>query len=96
MSREEVQNIIVSYLKNYDPEFVGIFGSYARNQNIATSDIDILVSFKKTYSLLKLIHMENELSDKLGIKVDLVTMGSLKNEIIKNNIMNDLQTIYRA
>jgi len=40
--------------------------------------------------------MENELSDKLGIKVDLVTMGSLKNEIIKNNIMNDLQTIYRA
>ncbi|MHA1839958.1 MAG: nucleotidyltransferase family protein [Candidatus Ranarchaeia archaeon] len=96
MSREEVQNIIITYLKNYNPEFVGIFGSYARNQSIETSDIDILVSFKKAYSLLKLIHMENELSDKLGIKVDLVTMGSLKNEIIKNNIMNDLQTIYRA
>jgi len=96
MSREEIQNIIITYLKNYEPEFVGIFGSYARNQNISTSDIDILVSFKKTYSLLKLIHMENELSDKLGIKVDLVTIGSLKNEIIKNNIMNDLQTIYRA
>ena len=96
MSREEVQDIIITYLNNYEPEFVGIFGSYARNQNISTSDIDILVSFKKTYSLLKLIHMENELSDKLGIKVDLVTIGSLKNEIIKNNIMNDLQTIYRA
>ena len=96
MSREEVQNIIITYLKNYEPEFVGIFGSYARNQNISTSDIDILVSFKKTYSLLKLIHMENELSDKLGIKVDLVTLGSLKNEIIKKNIMNDLHTIYRA
>ena len=96
MLLEEVQNIIVTYLKNYDPEFVGIFGSYARNQNIATSDIDILVSFKKTYSLLKLIHMEKEFPDKLGIKVDLVTVGSLKNEIIKNNIMNDLQTIYRA
>jgi predicted nucleotidyltransferase len=96
MSREEVQNIIVTYLKDFNPEFVGIFGSYARNQNIETSDIDILVSFKKACSLLKLINMENELSDKLGIKVDLVTMGSLKNEIIKNNIMNDLQTIYRA
>jgi len=47
MSREEVQNIIVNYLKNYNPEFVGIFGSYARNQNIAQSDIDVLVSFKK-------------------------------------------------
>lgn len=96
MSRDEVQNIIVTYLKNFNPEFVGIFGSYARNQNKESSDIDILVSFKKSYSLLKLINMENELSDKLGIKVDLVTMGSLKNEIIKNNIMNDLQTIYRA
>jgi len=96
MSREEVQKIIVSYLKHYDPEFVGIFGSYARSQNTASSDIDILVRFKKTYSLLKLIHMENELSDKLGIKVDLVTMGSLKNEIIRNNIFNDLQTIYQA
>ena len=96
MSREEVQNIIVAYLKDYNPKFVGIFGSYARNQNIATSDSDILVSFKQTYSLLKLIHMENELSDKLGIKVDLVTMGSLKNEIIKNSILNDLQTIYKA
>ena len=96
MSREEVQNIIVNYLKDYDPEFVGIFGSYARNQNISTSDIDILVRFRKTYSLLKLIQMENDLSDKLGIKVDLVTIGSLKNEIIKNSIMNDLQTIYSA
>jgi len=96
MSREEVQNIIVTYLKDYDPELVGIFGSYARNQNIETSDIDILVSFRKTYSLLKLIQMENDLSDKLGIKVDLVTIGSLKNEIIKKNIMNDLQTIYTA
>ena len=96
MSREEVQNIIVTYLKDYDPELVGIFGSYARNQNIETSDIDILVSFRKTYSLLKLIQMENDLTDKLGIKVDLVTIGSLKNEIIKKNIMNDLQTIYTA
>jgi predicted nucleotidyltransferase len=96
MSREEVQNIIITYLKDYDPEFVGIFGSYARNQNTSINDIDILVSFRKTYSLLKLIQMENDLSDKLGIKVDLVTMGSLKNEIIKNNIMNDLQTIYTA
>ena len=96
MSREDVQKIIVSYLKRYDPEYVGIFGSYARNQNDANSDIDILVSFKQTYSLLKLIHMENELSDQLGIKVDLVTRGSLKNEIIRNSIMNNLQTLYQA
>ena len=96
MSREEVQNIIVSYLRNYDPEFVGIFGSFAREQSDVSSDIDILVSFKQSPSLLQLIHMENELSDKLGIKVDLVTRGSLKNEIIRESIMKDLQTLYQA
>ena len=96
MSREEVQNIIVTYLKNYDPEFVGIFGSFARAQSTTKSDIDVLVSFKQSPSLLQLIHMENELSDKLGIKVDLVTRGSLNNEIIWNSIMKDLQTLYQA
>ncbi len=96
MSREEVQNIIVTYLKKYDPEFVGIFGSFAREENNSSSDIDILVNFKQTYSLLQLIHMENELSDELGIKVDIVTKGALKNEIIRNSIMNDLQTLYQA
>ncbi len=96
MSREEVQNIIVTYLKNYDPEFVGIFGSFARAQSTTKSDIDVLVSFKQSPSLLQLIHMENELSDKLGIKVDLVTRGSLNNEIIRNSIMKDLQTLYQT
>ena len=93
MSREEVQNIIVSYLRNYDPEFVGIFGSFAREQSNPSSDIDVLVSFKQSPSLLQLIQMENELSDKLGIKVDLVTRGSLKNEIIRNSILKDLKTL---
>ena len=96
MSREEMKNIIVSYLRNYDPEFVGIFGSFARAQSSQKSDIDVLVSFKQSPSLLQLIHMENELSDQLGIKVDLVTRGSLKNEIIRKSIMNDLQTLYQA
>lgn len=96
MSREEVQNIIVSYLKTYDPEFVGIFGSFARAKSTSSNDIDVLVSFKQSPSLLQLIHMENELSDKLGIKVDLVTRGSLKNETILNSILKDLQTLYQA
>lgn len=96
MSREDIQNTIVSYLKAFNPEFVGLFGSFARKENSELSDIDILVRFQTSYSLLQLIRMENDLSDKLGIKVDLVTAGSLQNKRVKDRIMQDLQIIFQV
>jgi uncharacterized protein len=96
MSKQEIQNIIISYLKNYNPEYVGLFGSFIRGDDTNDSDIDILVRFNEKYSLLQLIKIENELSDKLGIKVDLVTEGSLKNDRVKRSIYQDLKIIYEA
>ena len=74
---------------------IGIFGSYARNENHEASDIDILVKFKSTLSLLQLVHLERLISDELGIKVDLVTEGAIKNKIVKENISKDLQIIFQ-
>ncbi|OFY27941.1 MAG: hypothetical protein A2275_18860 [Bacteroidetes bacterium RIFOXYA12_FULL_35_11] len=96
MSRQEVEHIILNFLKSYNMKRIGIFGSYARNENNQDSDIDILVKFKNTPSLLQLIKIENELSEKLGFKVDLITEGSLKNKRIKEQIKNDLKIIYYA
>ncbi|MCK4922423.1 MAG: nucleotidyltransferase family protein [Bacteroidales bacterium] len=96
MSGIEVQNIIITYLKDYNPVKVAIFGSFARDENTPSSDIDILVQFRQTYSLLQLINIENTLSEKLGIKVDLVTEGAIKNDRIKKSIQKDLQIIYQA
>jgi len=91
----EVTNIIINTLREYDPEMIGVFGSYARNEYTSSSDIDILVRFKSTLSLLQLIHIENLISQKLGIKVDLVTEGAIKNKILKESIRKDLQIIYQ-
>jgi uncharacterized protein len=89
----KIKNIILSYLKEYQPLKVGIFGSFARGDNKKGSDIDILVEFKESQSLLTLIRIENDLSEELGIKVDLVTKGALKNKIIKRSIRKDLINI---
>jgi len=70
-----------------------VFGSYARGEQNANSDIDLLVKFKETPSLLQLIKIENELSKKLGLKVDLITEGAVKNKIIKAQIKQDLKII---
>ncbi len=85
-----------SLLKKKNPEFVGLFGSFAREDNTNESDIDILIKFQRSLSLLQLIRIENQLSEKSGIKVDLVTEGSLKNKRVKRSIQNDLEIIYRA
>ena len=61
-----------------------IFGSHVRHEENKNSDLDILVTFTKTPSLLKFIRLENQLSDLLGIKVDLVMKDSLKPAIGKN------------
>ena len=89
-----IENKIIEYLKTYNPHKIAVFGSYVRNQQTTNSDIDLLVDFKKTPTLLTLIKIENDLSSILGIKVDLLTEGALKNRIIKENIEKDLQVIY--
>jgi len=83
----------LSHLKEYDPLKVGLFGSFARGENIEGSDIDILVEFKESPSLLTLIKLENDLTEILGIKVDLVTTGAIKNKRIKKSIKKDLINI---
>jgi uncharacterized protein len=93
MDQSEIKNIILSHLKGFNPIKVGIFGSFARGDNKKGSDIDILIEFKEAPSLLTLIKLENDLSEILGVKVDLVTTGALKNMRIKKSIQKDLINI---
>ena len=80
MDRSEIDNHIIDYLRPFRPERIGIFGSFARNEDTPDSDIDILVKFKETISLLDLAKIHRELSQILGKEVDLVTESSIKNK----------------
>ena len=57
---------------------VRVFGSVARGEAIATSDIDLLVDFEKDSSLFDLLHLADELKALLGRNVDVVSTGGLK------------------
>ncbi|MFZ5857387.1 MAG: nucleotidyltransferase family protein [Chloroflexota bacterium] len=67
--------------ERYGVEKLEVFGSYVRDKQKRDSDLDILVTFRKTPSLLTFIAIENYLSDLLGVKVDLVMKDSLKPNI---------------
>lgn len=52
-----------------------LFGSMARGEGRQDSDVDLLVKFDKNRktSLFDLVSIQNELEEKIGRKVDLVT-----------------------
>jgi predicted nucleotidyltransferase len=78
MAISQIQkNIIKKTSQRFQPTLIGIFGSYARGEQNESSDLDILIDFYETINLIELIGIEQELSDLLGVKVDLVTLKSV-------------------
>ena len=80
--REKIYKKIVSFLRERGAVSVKIFGSYARGDSSPESDIDILVEFKEAPGLLEFVRMERELSEEIGIKVDLLTKASIHEKIL--------------
>ena len=57
---------------------VKVFGSVARGEDTPESDIDILVDLSPRSSLVTLGRLERELSDVLGVPVDVVPAEGLR------------------
>jgi predicted nucleotidyltransferase len=70
-------------IQDYNISYLGIFGSYIRGEQKEDSDIDILVEFSKESDLLEFIGLKQELSETLGVEVDLVMKSALKPRIGK-------------
>ena len=87
---------IITILAPYQPMRIGIFGSRARGDHHPNSDLDVLISLREHIGLLRLVQIEQELSDLLGLRVDLVTEGAVKNPLLKAYIQQDLIPIFEA
>ncbi len=81
---------IEEFCKEYHIRQLSLFGSVLRSDFKPESDVDVLVEFEAGYKvgLLKMAHIQNELSALLGRKVDLRTPGDLsryfRQEVIEN------------
>jgi hypothetical protein len=72
--RDEVRAVA----KRHGARNLRVFGSVARGDDGPTSDLDLLVDLDEGVSLLRLIGLGNELSDLLGVSVDVVPTSMLK------------------
>ncbi len=75
--REEILRIAT----RHGARNVRVFGSVARGEADAQSDIDLLVEFEPDRSLLDHAALWLELQELLGCKVDVVSEGGVKARI---------------
>jgi len=67
--------------QKYNLDKLGLFGSYARDEAVESSDIDILVAFKTPVGM-EIVDLVLELEDLLNHKVDIITLNTIKNRLL--------------
>lgn len=65
----------------YGVRSLAIFGSFVRGEQQPGSDLDVLVEFERTPSMLGYLELEATLSKIAGVEVDLVIKRALKPRI---------------
>lgn len=91
---------IVSACKNHHVKAIALFGSAAKNAMHDDSDIDLLVEFSEDVDVLdyadNYFSLLDQLQDILNGKVDLVTIRSLKNPVLKDEVYRTKIDLYSA
>jgi predicted nucleotidyltransferase len=91
--KAELETLKPTLRERFGVETIGVFGSYTRGEQTKKSDIDTLVVFSKDAQVgfFKFLELEEFLTKKLGVKVDLVTKNALK-PFIKDRVLRE--TVY--
>jgi predicted nucleotidyltransferase len=94
MRREQVISLLSKHMPElaarYGVTRLGIFGSVARSESTAASDIDIVVHMPP--DLFQMVHMKEELELLLNAPVDLVRYQKHLNAQLKRRL--DFEAIY--
>ena len=79
-SIEEMKQLVTPIAEKYGLRAVYLFGSYARGEATDASDVDILIdrTGSKIKGMFDMGGLYNDLQERLGKKVDLVTTATLE------------------
>jgi predicted nucleotidyltransferase len=85
---KEKREEILSIATKYGASNVRIFGSVARGEDTADSDVDFLVELEPGRNLLDRIALMQDLEDLLERKVDVATVKGLR-KYFRDRILNE-------
>ncbi len=81
---DEIKSIVTPIAKAHDVGRIYLFGSYARGEATAESDIDLRVDKGRLKGLFALGALYADLEDGLGKRLDLLTTGSLDQKFLQS------------
>ena len=90
---------LAAVCRKYGVKKMSLFGSAARNELRADSDVDLLVEFKESSkaTLFDYVHMQDDLSPLFGNRpIQLADPKILENPYRRRTIEPDLKTLYVA
>ena len=90
---DELKKIISPIANKYQISYVYLFGSYARGDFHAQSDIDLRIEKGNLKGMFALCGFYTEVESALGMKVDIVTTGILEESFL-NDIRKDEVMLY--
>jgi predicted nucleotidyltransferase len=94
MDTNEVKERVIPILRQHNVIAASVFGSVARGEAGAESDVDLLVKIgSMPFGIWGFVALKQDLEKALQKKVDIISEGAL-NPRLKNKIKNDLISIY--
>ncbi len=84
MDRDKALDLLEEHradLRRFGVRSLRLFGSVARGEASAASDVDLLVDFAEKPSFSGYMKLRIFLEDTLGAKVDLITEGGLRERV---------------
>lgn len=91
-SVDEIRQMVAAPMSRRGVVRASIFGSVARGEATAGSDVDLLVEFEKGRTLVDLSGLRLDLCEILGRDVDVATRGSLHPKL-RDAILRELVPI---
>jgi len=89
MGREAILAILSEYKKTFAAQYgileIGIFGSVARNEATADSDVDICIK-TITPDAFALVHIKEDLETRIQKHVDIVRVREKMNPFLKSRL----------
>lgn len=100
---EQIKQIVTPIAQKHNVRRLSIFGSYARNEANADSDVDICIDAPNMHGLFALGALYADLEDALGKEIDLVTERSLTqhsdsplHQRFAQNLRKDARIVYEC